>query len=262
MCRLVLAFHFTVSSAQLLLVDGRLSPAYLLPELALPRFVISGLSLGCLPVLLYMRLLRPTVMLLMRLLLLLPPVHSLAGCVYGVLVCNVQPLARGKLVVAESDTSRAPLSPLQYDAQYLGDEGGRDARVLFNAMNAARAMLRGQCPVITSSSSSGSGSGRSAAALPSFVEVLPGPLFWYTHTYAWFLAYARLYTTTYFHACGSCAMGAVVDEQLRVRGARGLRVCDASVIPRIPTAPTAATCMVLGGGLARLLAPSNGDVRK
>lgn len=236
-------------SAQLVLVDGRLSPAYLLPEMALPRFVVStDLRLGSLPVLLYMWLLRPVVALLMKLLLLLPPLRSLAGCVYGVLVCNVQPLARGKLV-ASKGSNQDPLTPLQYDARYLGDEEGRDARVLFNAMTAARKMLRGEYGAEASTNS-----GRPATALPSFVEVLPGPLFAYTHTYAWFLAYARLYTTTYFHACGSCAMGAVVDEQLRVGGTRGLRVCDASVIPRIPTVPIAATCMVLGAGLARLLA--------
>ena len=246
-------------------MDGRLSPAYLLPELALPRFVVStrlaDLRLRHLPVLLYMWLLRPTVFLLMRLLLLLPPVRSLAGCVYGVLVCNVQPRARGKLVVDddEKSTGQSPLTPLRLDACYLGDEGGRDARVLFNAMNAARAMLQGRCAVPVPSSSSSSSSGGRAASLPSFIEVLPGPLFLYTHTYAWFLAYARLYTTTYFHACGSCAMGAVVDDQLRVRGAAGLRVCDASVIPRIPTAPIAATCMVLGAGLARLLDPGQGQ---
>ncbi|KIJ49925.1 hypothetical protein M422DRAFT_160579, partial [Sphaerobolus stellatus SS14] len=39
------------------------------------------------------------------------------------------------------------------------------------------------------------------------------------------------------HTAGSCKMGpandpmAVVDERLRVRGAKGLRVADASIVP-------------------------------
>ena len=43
--------------------------------------------------------------------------------------------------------------------------------------------------------------------------------------------------TTIFHPVGTCRMGsdalAVVDDELRVRGVRGLRVIDASVMPRI-----------------------------
>ncbi|KAI0835260.1 GMC oxidoreductase [Hypoxylon sp. FL0890] len=35
----------------------------------------------------------------------------------------------------------------------------------------------------------------------------------------------------HFHAAGSCPMGSVVDGDLRVKGVRGLRVCDASVFP-------------------------------
>lgn len=36
---------------------------------------------------------------------------------------------------------------------------------------------------------------------------------------------------TTWHASGTCSMGRVVDTEFRVRGVRGLRVVDASVLP-------------------------------
>ena len=36
---------------------------------------------------------------------------------------------------------------------------------------------------------------------------------------------------SYHHAVGTCAMGQVLDEKLRVRGVKGLRVVDAGVMP-------------------------------
>lgn len=54
-------------------------------------------------------------------------------------------------------------------------------------------------------------------------------------------AYARRNTHTLFHPAGTCAMGDVVDAELRVHGVEGLRVVDASVMPAIvrgnPNAP-------------------------
>ncbi len=54
-------------------------------------------------------------------------------------------------------------------------------------------------------------------------------------------AYARRHAQTLFHPTGTCAMGEVVDADLRVIGADGLRVVDASVMPVIvrgnPNAP-------------------------
>lgn len=54
-------------------------------------------------------------------------------------------------------------------------------------------------------------------------------------------AYARRHTETLFHPAGTCAMGEVVDAELRVVGVDGLRVVDASVLPTIvrgnPNAP-------------------------
>jgi choline dehydrogenase-like flavoprotein len=52
-------------------------------------------------------------------------------------------------------------------------------------------------------------------------------------------AYIRQVAGTVYHPCGTCRMGederAVVDTDLRVNGIEGMRVVDASVMPRIPS---------------------------
>jgi choline dehydrogenase len=77
-------------------------------------------------------------------------------------------------------------------------------------------------------------------------EVLPGPT---TTTDADLRVFAASGTGTYYHPVGTCAMGtspgSVVDPELRVRGLRGLRVADASVMPRVISVNTnAATIMI------------------
>jgi choline dehydrogenase len=59
------------------------------------------------------------------------------------------------------------------------------------------------------------------------------------------LAFIRERAQTIFHPVGTCAMGGVVDAQLRVLGVERLRVVDASVMPEIPRGNTnAPTIMV------------------
>ena len=43
--------------------------------------------------------------------------------------------------------------------------------------------------------------------------------------------FVRDWATSFNHILGTCAMGKVVDERLQVKGMRGLRIVDASVIP-------------------------------
>jgi choline dehydrogenase len=63
-------------------------------------------------------------------------------------------------------------------------------------------------------------------------------------------AFVRQACDTFFHTCGTCAMGndeqAVVDPLLRVRGVEGLRIADASVIPIIPSCNTNAPVVMIG----------------
>jgi choline dehydrogenase len=74
-------------------------------------------------------------------------------------------------------------------------------------------------------------------------------------------AFARNYGSTVFHPTSTCRMGddnlAVVNPELKVNGVTGLRVMDASVMPRVVSANTnAATIMIGEKGAAMML----GDV--
>ena len=64
------------------------------------------------------------------------------------------------------------------------------------------------------------------------------------------LEYGRTYGYGIFHGVGTCAMGtgddAVVDPRLRVRGIAGLRVADASIMPRLVSGNTNATAIMIG----------------
>jgi choline dehydrogenase len=85
-------------------------------------------------------------------------------------------------------------------------------------------------------------------------ELIPGP----NATADEMQELARLASASFGHGVGTCKMGvdkvAVVDPELRVHGILGLRVADASVMPRIISGPgTNASAHMIAGRAAQLI---------
>ncbi len=68
------------------------------------------------------------------------------------------------------------------------------------------------------------------------------------------LAWARRVGQPVYHPTSTCAMGSVVDSELRVFGVEGLRIVDASVMPTVTRANTHASTMMIAEKAADLIA--------
>ena len=137
----------------------------------------------------------------------------------------LRPQSRGTVRLASADPWAAPLIDPNYWAE------PEDRRVSLQGLRMVRELL-GQ------------------PALKRYVkaEVLPGKT---VRTEAELFDYACAHAKTDYHPVGTCAIGpshdrmSVVNAQLQLVGIQGLRVADASVMPRVPSSNTnAPTIMV------------------
>ena len=78
-------------------------------------------------------------------------------------------------------------------------------------------------------------------------------------------AHIRNFAKTVYHPSGTCKMGtdplAVVDPQLRVHGVRGLRVCDASVMPSLISGNTNAPTIMIAERCAEFIQQAHTDAK-
>ncbi|RWB26642.1 MAG: alanine-phosphoribitol ligase [Mesorhizobium sp.] len=136
----------------------------------------------------------------------------------------LRPRSRGTIRLNSANPADSPL----IDPNYWADPHDRDMSI--KGLRLAREIMRQK-------------------ALAPYVlrEVLPGPTLTSDNE---LFDYACRSSKTDHHPVGTCRMGhdamSVVTPDLTLRGIEGLRVCDASVMPRIPSSNTNAPTIMVG----------------
>lgn len=160
------------------------------------------------------------------------PLHEYSGFTASVWQCH--PLSRGRVDIQSDDPFASP----RITPNYLKEELDRKTIV------AGIKMLR------------------EIYQQPAFKhlwdkEILPGSGL---TTDQELLDFARQHGGTVFHCTGTCRAGsddqAVVDPELKVRGIEGLRVIDASIMPKVTSANTNAASLMIGEKGAELVLQS------
>ena len=149
------------------------------------------------------------------------------------LVVGMRPKSRGAVHLTGPDAD----DPIKIDANYLGDP--QDLRDLAAGLDVAREI------------------GNSAALRPFTVrEITPA-----ARKSDELERFFRNGLGTFWHQCGTAKMGrdaaSVVDGRLKVHGVDGLRVADASILPRVTTGNIMAPCVVIGERAAAILQAAN-----
>jgi choline dehydrogenase len=156
----------------------------------------------------------------------LAPILDFGGPVCIFLAILVQPESRGSVSLRSTN----PADPPVLNPNYLKDPA--DLEVLKESVRLSRKI----------------------ASAPAFQdlnvgEVIPGDV-----DDVGLEGFIRTQASTLWHPAGTCKIGqdamAVVDPQLRVRGVEGLRVADASVMPRVTSGNTVAACFMIGDRVA------------
>ncbi len=146
-------------------------------------------------------------------------------------VVQLRPESRGRVSLASAD----PMADPVIDPNYLADES--DWEVLLDGIERCREIAQ-------------------ADAFDPYrgEELIPGED---ATSREDLRAAVREYAETLYHPVGTCKMGsddhAVVDDRLRVHGVSGLRVVDASIMPRITRGNTNAPTIAIAEKAADLL---------
>ena len=143
----------------------------------------------------------------------------------------MRPRSRGTVRLAGNDPKAAPL----IDPNYWADP--YDKEMSLKGLRLAREIMK-------------------QPAFKPYVlrEIIPGPDVISDDS---LIAYACANGKTDHHPVGTCKMGideaAVVTPDLKLRGSEGLRVCDASIMPRITTGNTNAPTIMIAEKAADLI---------
>jgi len=157
------------------------------------------------------------------------PLHRYSGFTTSFWQCH--PESRGSIHIANTD----PFADPQIRTNYLATE--KDQKVIVEGLRLVRELYN----------------------RPEFRhrwqrEVVPGDQY---QTDAEMLDAVRNMAGTVYHLVGTCRMGsdakAVVDPALRVNGVEGLRVVDASVMPKITSANTNAPTFMIAEKAAAMI---------
>ena len=145
------------------------------------------------------------------------------------LVVGMRPQSRGSVRL----TGPSAKDPAKIDAGYLSNP--EDLTKLVGGLRKALELGR-------------------ADALGPFTQRSVAP---YAETDQDLEAYIRNGLGTFWHQCGTARMGhdamSVVDGRLNVHGVAGLRIADASILPRVTTGNTMAPCVVIGEQAAEFI---------
>lgn len=165
------------------------------------------------------------------------PLHAFSAITAS--VCNLQPDSRGTVTLKSAD----PHAPPIIKPNYLSCETDQDIAAKSISLTReifAQPALRQYQPS----------------------EFLPGAAFTSPRDLA---AQAGNISTSIFHPVGTAKMGtgkdAVVDSQLRVHGVTGLRIVDASVMPKITSGNTNAPTLMIAEKAADMILQSRYQTR-
>ncbi len=161
--------------------------------------------------------------------------NRLPGYGYTLHACYLRPKSRGRVSLVSGNAA----DKVRIDSGYLSDAQGHDLKMMLECVRLSREIFA-----------------QEAFAPYRGEELFPGGK---AQDEASLAEFIRRKAESIYHPVGTCKMGgsndaeAVVDPQLRVRGVTGLRVVDASVMPKLIGGNTNAPTVMIAERAADLI---------